>query len=277
MVRKIRVSNIVFGQKKTFVFISGPCVIESERSALYHAERLVDVSGSLNIPFIYKSSYDKANRSSLYSYRGPGLLRGLAILQKIKKKYNIPILSDVHSVEEIRVAKDVLDIIQIPAFLCRQTDIVLNAARTGKVINVKKGQFLSPWEVSNIIEKITSQGNNNIVITERGFSFGYNNLVNDFRSIPIIHQMGYPVVFDATHSVQMPGGIGHASGGRREFIPVLSKCAIAAGADALFIEVHRNPSQAKCDGPNSLPLRELKSLLKVLCAIKKAIKNSDKL
>ena len=271
MVRNIKVGNVVFGQKKKFVFVGGPCVIESETSALYHAEKLIDISSQLDIPFVYKSSYDKANRSSLSSYRGPGIVKGLAILEKIKKKYAVPIVSDVHSVEDIHIAKDVLDIIQIPAFLCRQTDMMIEAARTGKVVNVKKGQFLSPGEVANIIEKITAQGNKNILITERGCTFGYNNLVNDFRAIPIIHTMGYPVIFDATHSVQMPGGLGHASGGRREFIPVLSKCAIAAGADALFMEVHRHPAQAKCDGPNSLPLKELKGLLTVLCAIKKVL------
>ncbi len=271
MVRKVKTGNIAFGEKSIFVFIGGPCVIEDESSALFHAEELLNISYDLKIPFVYKSSFDKANRSSLYSYRGPGIKKGLDILEKVKKKFNVPILSDVHSVEDIRIVKDVLDIIQVPAFLCRQTDIIVSAAKAGKIINVKKGQFLSPWEVSNVIEKIISQGNKNILITERGFSFGYNNLVTDFRSIPIIRQMGYPVIFDATHSVQMPGAGGNASGGKREYIPVLSKCAIAAGADGIFLEVHRSPNEAKCDGPNSLPLKELKNLLKVLIEIKKAI------
>ena len=272
MVRKINVNGVVFGTRGTFVFIGGPCVIEGERSALYHAEKLRAITRDLKIPFIYKTSYDKANRSSLSSYRGPGIKKGLPILEKVKREFHIPILSDVHSVEEVKRAAGVIDIIQIPAFLCRQTDLICAAARTGKVVNVKKGQFMSPWEMSNVIKKITAQGNEKIVITERGFSFGYNNLVSDFRSIPIIREMGYPVVFDATHSVQMPGGLGHASGGRGEFIPVLAKCALAAGADALFMEVHQRPQQAKCDGPNAYALKDVKNLLKILRALKKVVK-----
>ncbi|MBU1862127.1 MAG: 3-deoxy-8-phosphooctulonate synthase [Candidatus Omnitrophica bacterium] len=271
MIQKIKINNIVFGEKKRFVFIGGPCVIENEKSALRHAEKLIRLSTDLKIPFVYKSSFDKANRSSHTSYRGPGLKKGLSILKKIKQEYKIPVVSDVHSVEEVTVAQEVLDIIQIPAFLCRQTDLIFAAAKTGKVVNIKKGQFVSPWEVINIIKKVLSQGNKKILITERGFSFGYNNLVNDFRSIPIIRAMGYPVVFDGTHSVQMPGGLGKISGGMREFIPMLSKCAIAAGVDAIFLEVHEDPSKALCDGPNTLPLGEVKDLLTVLSAIKKVI------
>jgi len=269
--KKIKVQNITFGKEESFVFIGGPCVIEDEKSVMYHAERLTALSKELKIPYVFKASYDKANRSSASSYRGPGIDKGLKILAKVKETFKVPVISDVHSMDEIEKAKDVLDIIQIPAFLCRQTDMIIAAAKTKKVINIKKGQFLSPWEVSNVIEKTRSQGNENILITERGFSFGYNNLVSDFRSIPIVRDMGFPVVFDATHSVQMPGGLGTASGGKSEFVPVLAKCAIAAGADAIFLEVHRNPAQAKCDGANSLALRDIKKLLVTLKAIKRAI------
>ena len=267
----ITVNNVRFGDRDRFVLICGPCVIENETSVLEHAGQIKSIADDLDVPFIFKASYDKANRSSIESFRGPGLDQGLDILKKVKERYDVPVISDVHSVADIEKAKDVLDIIQIPAFLCRQTDIVVAAARTQKVVNVKKGQFLSPWEVRNIIDKVVSQGNTNIVITERGFSFGYNNLVSDFRSIPIIRDMGYPVVFDATHSVQMPGGQGTASGGRREFVPLLSKCAISAGADALFLEVHKKPSEALCDGANSLALHDLKNLLQTLVSLKKVI------
>jgi 2-dehydro-3-deoxyphosphooctonate aldolase (KDO 8-P synthase) len=269
--KKITVGNVTFGKEGSFVFIGGPCVIEDEKSVLYHAERLVALSKELKIPYVFKASYDKANRSSVSSYRGPGIDKGLHILAKVKEKFNVPILSDVHSIAEIHTAQNVLDIIQIPAFLCRQTDMIVAAAKTKKVVNIKKGQFLSPWEVSNVIAKARAQGNDKILITERGFSFGYNNLVSDFRSIPIIREMGYPVIFDATHSVQMPGGLGTVSGGKREFVPVLSKCAIAAGADAVFLEVHRDPSKAKCDGANSLALRDVKKLLVTLKGIKRVL------
>lgn len=271
MVHTVKVKKVTFGEAGKIVFIGGPCVIEDEKSALYHAEKLIKITQELKIPFVYKSSYDKANRTSVNSFRGPGLMKGLAILKKVRDTFNVPILSDAHSVEEIKVAQDVLDIIQIPAFLCRQTDIILAAAATKRIVNVKKGQFMSPWEIKNIIDKVHSEGNKNILITERGFSFGYNNLVSDFRSIQIIRQMGCPVVFDATHSVQMPGGEGSSSGGKREFVPVLAKCAAAADADGIFLEVHRDPSQAKCDGPNSLPLKEVKGLLSVIKNIKKAV------
>jgi len=263
--------NVTVGKSGTLVLISGPCVIENEKDTLYHAEQLCSICREVNIPFVFKASYDQANRSSLASYRGPGIEKGLAILKKVKETFHIPVVSDIHSVQEISRAQEVLDILQIPAFLCRQTDIIVTAAKTGKVVNIKKGQFLSPWEVKNVITKVTESGNKRVLITERGYSFGYNNLVSDFRSIPIMQDMGYPVVFDVTHSVQIPGGLGDASGGQREFIPVLAKCAIAAGADALFLEVHRNPEQAPCDGPNSLPLREVSSLLRVLCAIKNVV------
>jgi len=269
--KHVIVNKVSFGKARSLVFIGGPCVIENERSTLYHAEALVKISRSLKIPFVFKASYDKANRSSVHSYRGVGIEKGLAILARVKKEFNIPVVSDVHDVEEVSYAQEVLDIIQVPAFLSRQTDLVVAAARSGCVINVKKGQFSSPWEVSNIIKKVLSAGNNKLLITERGFSFGYNNLVSDFRSIPIVRSMGYPVVFDATHSVQMPGGLGNTSGGQREFVPVLAQCAVAADADAIFLEVHRNPNKAKCDGPNSLPLKDVRALLKRLIAIKKAV------
>jgi 2-dehydro-3-deoxyphosphooctonate aldolase (KDO 8-P synthase) len=267
----VKTGSVVFGVPRRLVLIGGPCVIESEKSAFAHAEQLMAITRRMKIPFVFKSSYDKANRSSRHSYRGPGIQKGLEILARIQKTFRVPVLSDAHSVDEIKRAAEVLDIIQIPAFLCRQTDMLIAAARTRRIVNIKKGQFLSPWEMSNLIEKVASEGNKNILITERGFSFGYNNLVSDFRSIPIMRDMGYPVVFDATHSVQMPGGLGASSGGRSEFVPVLARCAAAAGADALFIEVHTNPSRALCDGPNSLPLKSLEPLLRTVMSIKKIV------
>ncbi len=254
-------------KKGELFIIAGPCVIESEEIVFKTAEKLNEITQNLKIPFIFKSSYDKANRSSINSYRGPGIKKGLEILNKVKEEFNLPILSDVHSVEEIEIARDVLDVIQIPAFLCRQTDMIVEAGKTGKPVNVKKGQFLAPWDVKNIIEKIKSTGNEKIIITERGTSFGYNNLVVDFRSFPIIRSMGVPVVFDATHSVQLPGGAGTCSSGQREFIPHLSRAAVACGVDGLFFEVHPEPDKALCDGPNMLPLKDFKSLLKILIEI----------
>ena len=271
MVNTVKLGDITFGKDKEFVFLGGPCVIESEDSAMFHAEALIKITEKFGIPYVFKASYDKANRSSIDSFRGPGIDEGLRILNKVKTEFNVPVVSDVHSVDDIKKAKDVLDIIQIPAFLCRQTDMLVEAARTGKIVNVKKGQFLSPWEVKNLINKIAANDNEKILITERGFSFGYNNLVSDFRSIPIIRGFGAPVVFDATHSVQMPGGAGTSSGGKSEFIPTLAKCAIAAGADAIFMEVHRNPLEAKCDGPNSLVLDTVTELLRVLKDIKAVV------
>lgn len=237
---------------------------------LRHAEKISKIARRLKIPCIFKSSYDKANRSSVESYRGPGLKKGLAILARVKKEFGLPVLSDVHSPEEATEGAEVLDILQIPAFLCRQTDLLLAAARTGRIVNVKKGQFISPWEVKNIIKKVESAGNKDILITERGVSFGYQNLVNDFRAVPIIRGFGYPLVFDATHSVQLPGATGTATGGRPEFIPILARCAVAAGTDALFMEVHETPHKALSDGTNMLPLNQLEDLLKTLLAIRKA-------
>ncbi|MBI4373078.1 MAG: 3-deoxy-8-phosphooctulonate synthase [Candidatus Omnitrophica bacterium] len=268
--KPVRLNNIAFGDPRQFVLIAGPCVIESEESVLRHAERIAKIARDLNIPYVFKSSYDKANRSSVRSFRGPGLAEGLKILAKVKREFRVPILSDVHATEDAVRAAEVLDILQIPAFLCRQTDLLLACAKTQKIVNVKKGQFLSPWEMKNIVEKIESAGNQNILLTERGASFGYQNLISDFRSIPIMQSLGYPVVFDATHSVQIPGGLGHASGGQAEFIPTLARCAVAAGADALFMEVHEDPKSAKSDGPNNLALSDLKELLQILKQIRQA-------
>ena len=266
--KPVRLHDIVFGDPGSFVLIAGPCVIESEASVLRHAERILAIARELEIPFVFKSSYDKANRSSVHSFRGPGLSDGLKILAKVKKELGVPVLSDVHSVQEVERAKEVLDILQVPAFLSRQTDLVVACAKTKKIVNVKKGQFLSPWDMKNVVEKIESCGNSNILLTERGASFGYQNLVSDFRSIPIMQGFGYPVVFDATHSVQIPGGLGHASGGQAEFIPTLARCAVAAGCDGLFMEVHEDPKSAKSDGPNNLPLSLLKDLLETLKRIR---------
>jgi 2-dehydro-3-deoxyphosphooctonate aldolase (KDO 8-P synthase) len=269
-VRLVKVENITFGYPDRFVLIAGPCVIESEASVLRHAEKIFEVAHELDIPYIFKASYDKANRSSIKSYRGPGLKEGLKILKKVKKEFGIPILSDVHQVEDVAQAGEVLDVLQVPAFLSRQTDLLVACARTGKVVNVKKGQFLSPWDMKNVVKKVEAAGNQQILLTDRGTSFGYQNLVSDFRAIPVMREMGYPVVFDATHSVQTPGGLGHASGGQAEFIPILSRCAVAAGADAIFMEVHENPAMALSDGPNNLKFSQLKDLLLVLKEIRHA-------
>lgn len=277
----VRLNNITFGNPDQFVLIAGPCVIESESSALHHAEQISKIASDLKIPYVFKASYDKANRSSVNSFRGPGIRDGLKILSRVKKEFNLPVLSDIHTVQDVEEAKEVLDILQVPAFLCRQTDLILACAKTKKIVNVKKGQFLSPWDMRNIVEKVESQGNHNILLTERGSSFGYHNLVSDFRSIPIMQSFGYPVIFDATHSVQLPGGLGNASGGQSEFIPILARCAVAAGADAIFMEVHENPKTAKSDGPNNLPLSQLKDLLQILKQIRQAapvtVKKSEKI
>ena len=254
-----------------FFLISGPCVIEDEAVTLRIATRLKELTDSLGIPFTFKASYDKANRTSIGSFRGPGISKGLEVLAKVKATLDVPVISDVHRISEIEAAAEVLDVIQIPAFLCRQTDLLLAVARTGKPINIKKGQFLAPWDIVNIVEKIRSVSSVTPMITERGVMFGYNNLVVDFRSIGIMQQTGCPVVFDATHSVQLPGGAGNSSGGQREFAPVLARAAVAAGADGVFLEVHENPEEALCDGPNSLYLDQLPALLTQLKAIKAAL------
>lgn len=276
MVKEINISGVRIGGKRNpMVLIAGPCVIENEDEILFSAERLKQIAENANIPLIFKSSYDKANRSSISSFRGPGIEKGLKILRKVKEEFRIPILSDVHDKEEIKEAAEVLDIIQIPAFLCRQTDLVLSAASSKRVINVKKAQFLAPWDVKNIIEKIESVGNTNIILTERGFSFGYNNLVSDMRSIVIMRDLGYPVAFDVSHSLQLPGGLGKSSGGQREFIPYLTRAAVATGCDAIFMETHREPERALCDGPNMIKLDDLPPLLTQIKMIDEIVKSSD--
>ncbi|MFH0731988.1 MAG: 3-deoxy-8-phosphooctulonate synthase [Candidatus Omnitrophota bacterium] len=271
-INTVRVADITIGAGEPFALIAGPCVIESEKSAIYHAEALLKITKRLKIPFIYKASLDKANRTSIKSFRGPGFLQGLEILLKVKKKIGVPVLSDVHCRQHVEEAASVLDIIQIPAFLCRQTDLIIAAAMTKKPINVKKGQFLAPWDIVHVIEKIKSCGNRSIMVTERGSCFGYNNLVSDMRSIPILKKLGIPVIYDATHSVQLPGGLGKASGGQREFIFPLAKAAVAVGVDGLFLEVHKDPRAALSDGPNTIKLDELEKLLKKLKEIDKIVK-----
>ena len=265
--------NLLTKTYNPFFLIAGPCVIENYDTTFETAKYLKKICKELQIPFIFKSSFDKANRTAVKSFRGPGFNNGLEILNKIKQKLNIKIISDIHLPKQALDAGKILDIIQIPAFLCRQTDLIFAAAKTGKPINIKKGQFIAPWEVENIIKKASTAGATDISITERGTTFGYNNLIVDFRSIEIIKKMGAPVIFDATHSVQLPGGDGKTSGGQRQFAPILAKAAIAAGADGIFIETHPEPDKALCDGPNSIPLNEIKELLQILIAIKKAVKN----
>jgi len=273
--REIEVSpGIRIGGKNPLFLIAGPCVIENEHHAFFLAQEIKKIAEQLEIPFIFKASYDKANRSSISSYRGPGLERGLKILSSIKKELNIPITSDVHETYQVEKAAEVLDIIQIPAFLCRQTDLVVEAAKTQKVVNIKKGQFMAPWNMDTIIEKALHEGNEKIIITERGTCFGYNNLIFDVRSIPVMKEFGFPVVIDASHSVQRPGAKGTSSGGDANFIPIHAKAGIAAGADGVFLEIHENPSQALSDGDNSLKLNKLYSLLETLIKIKKVVENN---
>jgi len=267
----VKIGNIKIGNKQPLVLIAGPCVIESESLCLQTAKAIKDISAKLRIPYIFKSSFDKANRMSLDSYRGPGIKKGLEVLKKIKKNLKVPILTDIHCSKEIGEVAKVADIIQIPAFLCRQTDIVVEAGRTGKVVNIKKGQFLAPWDVAPIIKKIESTGNRNILLTERGACFGYNNLVSDFRSLKIMRETGYPVIYDATHSVQLPGGKGLCSGGQREFVEGLSRAAVAFGCDGLFLEVHPDPGKAPCDGATMITLTELEQLLKQVKKIEAAL------
>jgi len=274
--RKVNVGGIRVGGGEPFALIAGPCVIEGEKLTRRVAASLRDVTAELGIPFIFKSSYDKANRTSVRSFRGPGLDKGLKILKAIREELGVPVLSDVHRFEEIERAAEVLDVAQVPAFLCRQTDFVMELARNAKVVNIKKGQFLAPWDMANVVRKIEAAGNRNILITERGASFGYNNLVSDMRSIPILRGMGYPVVFDATHSVQLPGGAGEASGGERAMAVYLARAAAAVGVDALFLEVHPEPDRARCDGPNSLALDSLRELLRMLQGIDGIVKEDMK-
>jgi len=275
MTKEISIDRIKIGADRPLVLIAGPCVIESEAATLRHAERLMTICNGLGMPLIFKASYDKANRTSIGSFRGPGLKEGLKILAKVKESLGLPVLSDIHSIEQIAPAAEVLDVLQIPAFLCRQTDLLVAAAKSGRVINVKKGQFLAPWDMKNVAGKLAASGNENIILTERGVSFGYNNLVVDMRSFPVMRSSGYPVVFDATHSVQLPGGQGESSGGQREFVEFLSRAAVATGIDGIFMEVHEDPDKALCDGPNSIPLGELAALLKRLRAIDAVVKGAQ--
>jgi len=275
--KQIKLNNDLIGADSGFALIAGPCVLESETLALAVAAHLKELTTKLGIPYVFKASYDKANRTSINSYRGPGLEKGLKILKDVKEKIGVPVLSDVHRFEEIEPAAAVLDIMQVPAFLCRQTDFVVEVARKARIVNVKKGQFLAPWDVRNIIEKIRDAGNENILITERGATFGYNNLVFDVRALPIMRAMGYPVIFDATHSVQLPGGMGTASGGQRDMVPFLARAAVAAGVDGIFMEVHPDPEKALCDGPNSLYLSSLEELLTTLKRIDETVRQTIRL
>jgi 2-dehydro-3-deoxyphosphooctonate aldolase (KDO 8-P synthase) len=274
--KEIKISKKVkIGGSQPLFLIGGPCVLESEDHAVFLARQIKTVCDNLGIPYIFKASYDKANRSSLASYRGPGYPEGLQILDNIKNTLNVPVLSDVHETSQVEKAAKVLDILQIPAFLCRQTDLLVAVARTGKPVNIKKGQFLSPHDMKNTVEKVLSQGNANILLTERGTSFGYNNLVFDVRSIPIMKNLGFPVIIDASHSVQKPGGEGAYSGGDAEFIPHVAAAGIAAGADGVFLEIHDNPPNALSDGPNSFIINKLEDLLRTLIRVNNAIHNKD--
>ena len=270
---KVKCANFEIANNNPFTLIAGPCQLESEAHALKISTELKKITTELNINLIYKTSFDKANRTSLSGKRGMGLEKSLPIFDKIRKEVDVPILTDVHTIDQCALVAKHVDVLQIPAFLCRQTDLLIAAAKTGKIINVKKGQFLAPWDMANVIKKIEDSGNKNILITERGTSFGYNTLVSDMRALPIMSKFGFPIVFDATHSVQQPGGMGEKSGGQREFVPTLARAAVAVGVGAVFIETHEDPDNAPSDGPNMVPLNELKSLLKKLAKIDSLIKN----
>jgi len=255
------------GDGASLFLISGPCVIENRDHCLSVAERIGEIARKVGIPLIFKASYDKANRSSIDSYRGPGPEKGLEILAEVRERTGLPVLTDVHSAAQAVAAAAVVDVLQVPAFLCRQTDLVVAAGKTGKTVNVKKGQFVAPWDMKNVVEKVRSTGNSRILLTERGSSFGYNNLVVDMKSVPVMHDLGCPVVFDATHSAQLPGGLGATTGGQREFVPVMARAAVAAGVDGVFFEVHEDPDRALSDGPNSMRLDDMPDLLRRLLAI----------
>jgi len=272
----VSVGNLRIGGDLPLAVIAGPCVIESRESALRHAAALKQRAERAGVGYIFKSSYDKANRSSLGSFRGPGLEQGLEILAAVKADCGVPILTDVHEIDQVAAVREVADVLQIPAFLCRQTDFVLAVARSGRVVNVKKGQFLAPWDMLNIVEKIRSTGNEQILLTERGATFGYNNLVADMRSLVVMRELGYPVVFDATHSLQLPGGLGNASGGERKYIPALARAGAAAGIDVLFMEVHEDPDRALSDGPNSLALENFEGLLRVVKQLDRWVKENGR-
>ena len=274
LTKEVNIAGIKLGGNNLPLIIAGPCVIENEDVTLHTAQKLKDICSSAGLSFVFKCSYDKANRTSIKSFRGPGIEKGLRILSDIKSRLNIPVISDVHSIAEVKTASEVLDVLQIPAFLCRQTDLISAAAKTGKPVNIKKGQFLAPWDVKNIIEKFTAEGNHNLFITERGASFGYNNLVIDFRAFPIMRSFGYPVIFDVTHSLQLPGGQGASSGGQREFAEPLARAAVAVGVDGLFFEVHPEPEKALCDGPNMIKLDSFLNLLKTIKTLHGIVKEA---
>lgn len=271
----VKVGAIPIGGNAPLAVIAGPCVIESRESALRHAAALKERADRAGVSYIFKSSYDKANRSSVSSFRGPGLEKGLEILAQVKSKIGVPILTDVHEIDQVAAVAEVADVLQIPAFLCRQTDFVLAVSRSGKVVNVKKGQFLAPWDMRNVLDKILATGNEQILLTERGASFGYNNLVSDMRSLVVMRELGYPVVFDATHSLQLPGGLGNASDGERKYIPALARAGVAAGLDALFMEVHEDPDHAMSDGPNSLKLEDFGGLLDIVKRVDALVKQIE--
>jgi 2-dehydro-3-deoxyphosphooctonate aldolase (KDO 8-P synthase) len=271
--RSIPIGAFRIGAGEPLVLIAGPCVIESEAHAMKMAERLTKIAAKAKVPLVFKASYDKANRSSVSSFRGPGLAASLEILRKIKARFRVPVLTDIHEPDQARAAAEVCDVLQVPAFLSRQTDLLTAAGKTGRVVNLKKGQFLSPWEMANAVEKVKSTGNNKVILTERGVSFGYNNLVVDMRSFPILAKTGCPVIFDVTHSVQLPGGQGHASGGQPEFIEPLARAGTAVGVDAIFLEVHDRPERALSDGSNALRLDRLPDLLAKLTPIAKLVRS----
>ena len=269
---KVNCGKIEISNDNKICIIAGPCQLESEQHAMDMAGKIQEITKKFNLGFVYKTSFDKANRTSLKGKRGAGLEASLPVFDKIRKELNIPILTDIHNIEQCSIVSGHVDVIQIPAFLCRQTDLLIAAAKTNKIINVKKGQFLAPWDMVNVTKKISDSGNKNILVTERGASFGYNTLVSDMRSLPIMAKNGYPVIFDATHSVQQPGGLGSSSGGKREYVPYLAKAAIAVGVSGIFIETHEDPDNAPSDGPNMLKIRDLKKLLQKLKQIDNIIK-----
>lgn len=270
--KEIRLGKWKVGENNPLLVIAGPCVIEDESTTVTIARELKEIQQRLNIPLVFKASYDKANRTSINSYRGPGLEAGLDLLDFIRARFELPVLSDVHQISEIEKAAQVLDVIQIPAFLCRQTDLLVAAGRTGRPVNVKKAPFLSPWDMQFVVGKIAETGNDQILVTERGSTFGYNNLVVDMRSLPVLSSLGYPVIFDATHSVQLPGGGQGVSGGERKFVPFLARAAVAVGVQGVFLEVHLDPEKALCDGANSWPLDQLEALLRDLMAIHEIVR-----
>jgi 2-dehydro-3-deoxyphosphooctonate aldolase (KDO 8-P synthase) len=269
------VGDVSFGGGRRFALIAGPCIIENDRHPFFMAERIRDIAAELGIPYVFKASFDKANRTSVDSFRGPGVEHGLAILAEVRKEMRVPVTTDVHEPGQAEAAAAAVDLLQVPAFLCRQTDLLLAAARTGKAVNVKKGQFLAPWDMTHVVEKIRGAGNESVMVTERGTSFGYNNLVVDMRGFPILRETRAPVVFDVTHSLQLPGGAGKSSGGLSRYIPELASAGVAAGVDGIFMEVHDRPEEALSDGPNACPLQKLPAILKRLVAIERAVRESE--